>query len=89
MTTADHPGPSRRRFIPRVFTGLRARLVLGFLVVVAIALALFFATVPRLLDGYFAQQSADDLQLRSGQAKVFVSQQLAGYVLGLVDRARC
>ena len=71
-----------RRFIPQVFSGLRARLVVGFLVVVAIALALMFATLPRLLDGYFAQQSTDDLQLRAGQVRAFVSRELANYVFG-------
>ena len=71
-----------RRFIPQVFSGLRARLVVGFLLAVAIALTLMFATLPRLLDGYFAQQSTDDLQLRAGQVRAFVSRELANYVFG-------
>jgi signal transduction histidine kinase len=60
-------------------TGLRARLVLGFLIVVAIVLALMFATLPRLLDGYFAQQSTEDLGRRAGQVRLFITQQLLEY----------
>src|SRR5438046_3018971 len=67
------------RFPPRILTGLRARLVIGFLIVVAIVLALIFATLPRLLDGYFTQQSTDDLNRRAGEVQVFISQQLVLY----------
>ena len=68
-----------RRLIPRFATGLRARLVLAFLAVVAIALALVFATLPRLLDGYFAQQSTDDLSLRAGQVRTFIVREIVSY----------
>jgi signal transduction histidine kinase len=68
-----------RRFVPRITTGLRAQLVIAFLVVVAIALALFIATLPRLLDGYFAQQSTDDLDRRAGQVRQFVISKLFEY----------
>jgi len=61
-----------RRFIPRIFTGLRARLVLGFLVVVALALSLVFATLPRLLDSYFLGQAQEDLNRRTGQIGYFI-----------------
>ncbi|MEP7157850.1 MAG: HAMP domain-containing sensor histidine kinase [Chloroflexota bacterium] len=69
------------RLISRFVTGLRARLVIGFLIVVAIVLSLMFATLPRLLDGYFAQQSAEDLRLRAGQVQVFLAGQLVDYQL--------
>ena len=69
------------RLLPRFMTGLRARLVLGFLIVVAIVLALMFATLPRLLDGYFAQQSTEDLGRRTGQVYVYVAAKLLDYQL--------
>jgi signal transduction histidine kinase len=55
----------RRRIVlwPQSFRG---RLVLAFSLVVAIALALVLASLPRLLDGYFAQQEERNLQTRSG-----------------------
>ncbi|HUR16483.1 MAG TPA: HAMP domain-containing sensor histidine kinase [Candidatus Limnocylindrales bacterium] len=68
-----------RRLIPRFATGLRARLVLAFLAVVAIALALVFATLPRLLDGYFAQQSQTDLDRRAGVAKLELAREITRY----------
>jgi signal transduction histidine kinase len=67
------------RFIPRALTGLRARLVLAFFVVTAISLILIVATLPRLLDGYFEQQSTADLQLRTGQVRGFVIRDLFDY----------
>ncbi|HUP83705.1 MAG TPA: HAMP domain-containing sensor histidine kinase [Candidatus Limnocylindria bacterium] len=72
--------PTRRpRLLPRILTGLRARLVLGFLLVVAIVLALMFATLPRLLDGYFAQQAREDLGRRSGEIRQLVIGRLSLY----------
>ena len=62
-----------RRFVPRVFTGLRARLVLGFLVVTLISLGLVFATLPRLLDGYFLDQAQQDLNRRTQQVGFFIA----------------
>jgi signal transduction histidine kinase len=50
------------RLLPETF---RARLALAFFAVVAIALALVLATLPRLLDGYFAQQERSNLQTRA------------------------
>ena len=67
------------RFIPRFLTGLRARLVLAFFVVTLISLVLIVATLPRLLDGYFAQQSTADLARRAGQVKLFVVRDLVAY----------
>ena len=75
-----------RRLIPRFATGLRARLVIGFIIVVAIALSLVAATLPRLLDGYFAQQSTADLNRRAGVVKLFVASKLFDYQVG--DRRR-
>ena len=68
-----------RRFVPRVFTGLRARLVLGFLVVTLISLGLVFATLPRLLDGYFLDQAQQDLNQRTQQAGFFVLLEVLRY----------
>jgi two-component system, OmpR family, sensor histidine kinase BaeS len=68
-----------RRFVPRVFTGLRARLVLGFLVVTLISLGLVFATLPRLLDGYFLDQAQQDLNRRTNVAGLFIALAVANY----------
>lgn len=43
----------------------RARLVVSFLTVVVIALALVLASLPRLLDGYFARQEDEALEGRA------------------------
>ncbi|MEA2676270.1 MAG: two-component system, OmpR family, sensor kinase [Chloroflexota bacterium] len=81
--------PNRRpRLLPRVLTGLRARLVLGFLLVVAIVLALMFATLPRLLDGYFAQQVREDLGRRSGEIRQIVISRLTLYQSAGVEAPR-
>src|SRR6478735_1855905 len=68
-----------RRFIPSIFTGLRARLVLGFMVVTLISLGLVFAALPRLLDGYFLGQAQQDLNRRTNVAGLFVALQLLDY----------
>ncbi len=68
-----------RRYIPQFATGLRARLVIAFVLVVAIALGLMVATLPRLLDGYFAQQSTADLNRRAGVVKLFVATKIFEY----------
>ncbi|HET7676685.1 MAG TPA: HAMP domain-containing sensor histidine kinase [Candidatus Limnocylindrales bacterium] len=68
--SAEGPAPGRQRrplrrlapLLPRTF---RARLVLAFGAVVFIALALVMATLPRLLDSYFAQQEEKDLATRA------------------------
>lgn len=67
------------RLLPGFLTGLRARLVLAFLAVVAIALALVLTTLPRLLDGYFAQQSSADLTRRTNIVRSFVINKLFEY----------
>ena len=54
----------------------RARLALAFFVVVAIALALVLATLPRLLDGYFAQQERSNLETRTLIMGTFLKVQL-------------
>lgn len=68
-----------RRFIPRVFTGLRARLVLGFFVVTLLSLLLVFATLPRLLDRYFLDQAQQDLDRRTRQVAYFVVLDVVNY----------
>ncbi|HYI21943.1 MAG TPA: HAMP domain-containing sensor histidine kinase [Candidatus Limnocylindrales bacterium] len=70
------------RFMPRFLTGLRARLVVGFLAVVTIALILVFATLPGLLNGYFEQQTQDDLKRRTGTVWLFVVRELLAYQSG-------
>ncbi len=52
-----------------MLNSLRARLVIAFAAVVAIALILVLASLPRLLDGYFAEQAREDL---SGRARVML-----------------
>src|SRR5687768_18189280 len=73
------PGALMPQLLPRFLTGLRARLVIGFLIVVAIVLALMFATLPRLLDGYFLQQAREDLGRRSGEIRQIVVSRLTLY----------
>src|SRR4051794_22410343 len=68
-----------RRFIPRVFTGLRARLVLGFLIVTLLSLSLVFAALPRLLDGYFLDQAQKELNRRTAEAGNFIALQILDY----------
>ena len=68
-----------RPLIARFAPGLRAQLVIAFVLVVAIALALVVATLPRLLDGYFEQQSTADLNRRAGVVRQFVASALLEY----------
>jgi len=70
------------RVAPRFHLSLRARLVIAFVIVVAIALILMVATLPRLLDGYFAQQSTADLNRRAGVVKLFIGSRLFAYQSG-------
>src|SRR5688500_14441045 len=65
------------RLIPGYLNSLRARLVLAFAAIVAVALILVLATLPTLLDGYFAQQARVDLNRRTGIALISVAQELA------------
>ncbi|HUG48576.1 MAG TPA: HAMP domain-containing sensor histidine kinase [Candidatus Limnocylindria bacterium] len=62
-----------------MFSSLRARLVIAFAVIVAVALILVLASLPRLLDGYFAEQAAQDLRTRTGIARSFVATALLRY----------
>ena len=71
------------RLLPETF---RARLVLAFAAVVAIALALVLATLPRLLDGYFAQQEQKNLETRGRIVESFLRGQLVN-TLGLDSEA--
>jgi two-component system sensor histidine kinase BaeS len=57
------PSPNRRR--PVVPGGLRVRLVVAFMAVVAIALSLMLAMLPPLLEGYFARQENQSLETRT------------------------
>jgi signal transduction histidine kinase len=68
-----------RRLIARFAPGLRAQLVLAFVIVVAVALALVTATLPRLLDGYFEQQSTADLNRRANSVAQYVVGQVLAY----------
>jgi signal transduction histidine kinase len=67
------------RFVPRFLTSLRVQLVIAFLAVTAVSLALVLVALPRLLDQYFAQQSTDDLDRRTGYIRSFVAQELFNY----------
>ncbi|MBA3779750.1 MAG: HAMP domain-containing histidine kinase [Chloroflexi bacterium] len=66
--------PSRLRFA--FLETFRARLILAFAAVVAIALGLVLATLPRLLDGYFAQQEEALLRPRAQIVAAVVSLQI-------------
>src|SRR3954471_22531356 len=68
-----------RRFVPQVFTGLRARPVLGFMVVTLISLGLVFATLPRLLDSYFLDQAQQDLNRRTNEAGNLIALEILRY----------
>ncbi len=74
--------------LPRLLNSLRVRLVVAFVVVVAIALMLVLATLPRLLDGYFVQQAQEDLRLRTGVVRQLVVIQLLQYQLAGVEAPR-
>lgn len=67
------------RLIPRFLTGLRARLVIAFLLVTALSLALVLTTLPRLLDDYFREQAQSDLALRARQVRHFLASRLIDY----------
>src|SRR5829696_5840211 len=64
------------RLIPAYMRSLRARLVIAFALIVAVALLLVLATLPTLLDGYFAQQAKQDLLTRTGIMRNFVVNRL-------------
>jgi len=66
--------------LPGALSGIRPRLVIAFVAIVAIALALVLASLPRLLDGYFARQAAEDLQTRTGVMRLLVATRLFEYV---------
>ena len=59
-----------------MLNSLPARLVVAFASVVAIALILVLASLPRLLDGYFAQQAQEDLNTRTGVMVLLLSDRL-------------
>jgi len=58
------------------FQGYRFRLVVAFSLVVATALALVLTSLPRLLDGYFAQQEQEALEDRTQLVTSLIVQQL-------------
>lgn len=51
--------------VREALTSLRVRLILSFTVVVVVALAIVMASLPRLLDGYFARQEDEALGTRT------------------------
>ena len=73
------------RLIPRSY---RVRLVLAFCMVVAVALGLVLATLPRLLDGYFEQQEETSLQTRANSVAGLVAQQLTLFATLATDAPR-
>ncbi len=62
-----------------VLGSFRFRIVLAIGAVVLIALALVLATLPRLLDGYFAAQDQSDLNDRASLMATLVKEQLQLY----------
>jgi signal transduction histidine kinase len=62
-----------------VLRSFRLRLVLAFSLVVAFALLLVIATLPRFLDGYFLQQEQQSLKLRADAVATLVAKQLQVY----------
>jgi signal transduction histidine kinase len=75
------PAPVRRvaARARRVLNTYRVRLVLAFALVVAVALGLVLATLPRLLDGYFQEQDRTSLQSRATSVAALVYGQLLVY----------
>jgi len=70
---------SLRRFtrpLRRFPNSYRVRLVLAFCIVVAVALGMVLAVLPRLLDGYFAQQEQQGLQSRADSVALLTKAQL-------------
>jgi signal transduction histidine kinase len=82
------PERTKSGLLPRLLASLRVRLVAAFVVVVAIALGLVLASLPRLLDGYFVQQAQEDLRLRSGVMIALVTSRLAQYQTAGVEAPR-
>lgn len=62
-----------------MFSSLRARLVIAFAAIVAVALILVLASLPRLLDGYFAEQARQDLITRTRIVRNAVGTELVRY----------
>lgn len=70
---------SRLRAIPilRLLpSSLQGRLVVAFLAVVTLAIAIVLATLPNLLDGYFAQQQRKNLDARAHVLALVISLQI-------------
>jgi signal transduction histidine kinase len=76
------------RLIPGYMNSLRARLVLAFAAIVAVALLLVLATLPTLLDGYFAQQAARDLDRRARIMRSFLASELLQIQTGGLEAPR-
>ena len=70
---------SARRFLRTLLGSFRVRLVLAFSLVVMVALLIVLATLPRLLDGYFAQQDQQSLGSRAEAMAALVQTQLQQY----------
>ncbi len=64
------------RTLPLLPRSFRARLVLAFAGIVAIALALVLAALPRLLDAYFLEQETASLDRRTEVMASLVAQQI-------------
>ena len=67
---------------------LRARLIVNFALIVGLALIIVLAALPRLLDGYFINQSEDELRTRTGVMKVLVYNRLVQAQTAGVDAPR-
>ena len=70
---------SARRYLRTLLASFRVRLVLAFSLVVMVALLIVLASLPRLLDGYFAQQDQLSLGSRAEAMATLVQTQLQQY----------
>ena len=67
------------RRLRALFSTYRVRMVLAFALVVAVALGLVLATLPRLLDGYLLDQEKQNLRARTDSVVELVLDQLTLY----------
>lgn len=67
------------RSLRTFLSAYRVRLVLAFALVVAVALGLVLATLPRLMDSYLLEQESDNLEARANSVAELVQEQLTNF----------
>ena len=67
------------RSLRTFLSAYRVRLVLAFALVVAVALGLVLATLPRLMDSYLLEQETDNLEARANSVAELVQEQLTNF----------